>query len=43
LNWSLVNCAVTKLLFQGDRVTLSTLNNYAHLEWLGKPHTITYR
>jgi len=43
LNWTLVNCAVTKLLFQPDRVTLSTLNNYAHLEWLGKPHTITYR
>ncbi|MFC7514863.1 histidine phosphatase family protein [Herbaspirillum sp. GCM10030257] len=43
LNWTLVNCAVTKLLFQPGRVTLSTLNNYAHLEWLGKPHTITYR
>lgn len=43
LNWTLVNCAVTKLLFRPDRVTLSYLNNYAHLEWLGQPHTITYR
>lgn len=48
LNWSLVNGAVTKLLYRsgGDRparVTLSYLNNYAHLEWLGQSHTITYR
>lgn len=53
LNWTLVNCAVTKLLYRsggdpsgGDpsgRVTLSYLNNYAHLEWFGQPHTITYR
>lgn len=43
LNWSLVNCAVTKLYYQADRVTLSYLNNYAHLEWLGQPHSITYR
>ncbi|MGE5621802.1 MAG: histidine phosphatase family protein [Bacillota bacterium] len=43
LNWTLVNCAVTKLLYQPGRVTLSYLNNYAHLEWLGQPHTITYR
>lgn len=48
LNWSLVNCAVTKLFYRTDgapsrRVTLSYLNNYAHLEWLGQPHSITYR
>lgn len=48
LNWSLVNCAVTKLLYRtggapSRRVTLSYLNNYAHLEWLGQPHSITYR
>jgi len=43
LNWSLVNCAVTKLLYRPGRVTLSYLNNYAHLEWLGEPHSITYR
>jgi broad specificity phosphatase PhoE len=43
LNWSLVNCALTKLLYQPGRVSLSYLNNYSHLEWLGQPHTITYR
>jgi broad specificity phosphatase PhoE len=48
LNWSQVNSAVTKLFYRssGDgtvRVTLSYLNNYAHLEWLGQPHSITYR
>ncbi|WP_019140295.1 histidine phosphatase family protein [Noviherbaspirillum massiliense] len=43
LNWMLVNSAVTKLLYRPGRVTLSYLNNYSHLEWLGQPHTITYR
>lgn len=53
LNWSLVNSAVTKLLFQSSpvkdgqsaatRVSLSYLNNYAHLERLGKGDSITYR
>ncbi|HXA48608.1 MAG TPA: histidine phosphatase family protein [Burkholderiaceae bacterium] len=53
LNWSLVNSAVTKLLFQSgqiasgqaaaSRISLSYLNNYAHLERLGKNEAITYR
>jgi broad specificity phosphatase PhoE len=43
LNWSLVNGAITKLLYRPGHVTLSTLNNYAHLEWLGDANTITYR
>ena len=43
MNWTLVNCAMTKLFYQPGRVTLSYLNNYAHLEWLGKPESITYR
>ncbi|WP_292932174.1 histidine phosphatase family protein [Noviherbaspirillum sp.] len=43
MNWSLVNCGVTKLLYRPGRVTLSYLNNYSHLEWLGQPNTITYR
>ncbi|QDZ26899.1 histidine phosphatase family protein [Noviherbaspirillum sp. UKPF54] len=48
LNWTLANCGLTKLLYQSGgapsrRVSLSYLNNYAHLEWLGQPHTITYR
>jgi broad specificity phosphatase PhoE len=43
LNWTLVNCAMTKLFYQSERVTLSYLNNYSHLEWLGQPESITYR
>lgn len=43
LNWSLVNCAVTKLFYQPDRVVLSYLNNFAHLEWLGEANAVTYR
>lgn len=43
LNWSLVNCAVTKLFYQPDRIVLSYLNNFAHLEWLGESNAVTYR
>lgn len=43
LSWTLANCAVTKLFYQRDRISLGYLNNYAHLEWLGQPHTVTYR
>ncbi|HSY29371.1 MAG TPA: histidine phosphatase family protein [Burkholderiaceae bacterium] len=53
LNWSLVNSAVTKLLFQSNHgkpgqhadnhISLNYLNNYAHLERLGKGDSITYR
>lgn len=45
LNWSLVNCAVTKLFYQPDRLVLSYLNNYAHLEAAGDDDArmITYR
>jgi len=43
LNWSLVNAAVTKLFYQPDRVVLSYLNSYHHLEALGEPGSITYR
>ena len=46
LNFSLVNSAVTKLLYQSGgngRVSLSYLNNFAHLEQTGQAHAITYR
>jgi len=43
LNWSLANCGITKLLYRPGVVTLSYLNNYAHLEWLGQPNSVTYR
>jgi broad specificity phosphatase PhoE len=43
LNWTLANCAVTKLMQRPGQFTLSYLNNYAHLEWLGQPGAVTYR
>ncbi|MYM65754.1 histidine phosphatase family protein [Pseudoduganella sp. FT55W] len=43
LNWTLANCAVTKLLQRPGQFTLNYLNNYAHLEWLGQHGTVTYR
>lgn len=43
LNWTLANCGVTKLLHRPGQFTLSYLNNYAHLEWLGQPGAVTYR
>ena len=43
LNWTLVNAAVTRLLYRPGHVTLSTMNSYAHLELLGEKKSITYR
>jgi broad specificity phosphatase PhoE len=43
LNFALVNSAVTKLLYQPGRISLSYLNNFAHLERTGQAQTITYR
>lgn len=43
LNWSLANCAVTKLFCQRGELSLSYLNNFAHLEWLGEAGAVTYR
>lgn len=43
LNWGLVNCGVTRLLFQPGQVSLNYLNNHAHLERLGQAHAVTYR
>ena len=43
LNWTLANAGVTKLLYKDERVSLSYLNNFAHLEWPGKLGTVTYR
>jgi broad specificity phosphatase PhoE len=53
LNWSLVNSAVTKFLFQvnqgqapesvGYRISVSYPNSYAHLEALAESEAITYR
>ena len=43
VNTVLVNCATTGLLYQPEMVSLSHLNNYAHLEQVGDPKMVTYR
>ena len=43
LNWSLVNGGITKLFYQGSRLSLSSLNNYSHFERAGDAGLITYR
>ena len=43
LNWTLVNTGVTKLMYRPGRVSLSYINNHAHLERLQQPELITYR
>lgn len=49
LNWSLVNSAVTKLMFQSgadgnpSRISLSYLNNFSHLEKSRDAGLVTYR
>ncbi|MFA9216074.1 MAG: histidine phosphatase family protein [Sphingomonadaceae bacterium] len=43
MSWTLANCAITKLQHRPGQVSLAYLNNYAHLEWLGEPGTVTYR
>jgi broad specificity phosphatase PhoE len=43
LNVSLVNSAITGLLYQRNRVSVSYLNNFAHLEQTGDARVITYR
>ena len=43
LNLSLANGAVTALLYQPGRVSVSYLNNFAYLEQTGNARLITYR
>lgn len=43
LNLSLVNSAVTGLLYQPGRVSVSYFNNFAHLEQTGNAQVVTYR
>jgi len=43
INWNLVNTGVTKLLFSGDRLSLSYLNSHGHLEQQHHAELITYR
>ncbi|MCB1660160.1 MAG: histidine phosphatase family protein, partial [Pseudomonadales bacterium] len=43
INWNLVNTGVTKLLFSGERLSLSYLNSHGHLEQQHQAELITYR
>jgi broad specificity phosphatase PhoE len=43
VNTVLVNCATTGVLYQPEMVSLSHLNNYAHLEQARDPKMVTYR
>jgi broad specificity phosphatase PhoE len=45
VNFSLANSSVTRLLFSGrdGRISLSYLNNFAHLEQTGQVECVTYR
>lgn len=43
VNAALVNGAVTGLLYQPERIGLSFLNNFAHLEHSGRADVVTYR
>jgi hypothetical protein len=41
--WHLINTSVTTLVYDDDRVELTTINNTAHLELLNDPEWITHR
>lgn len=43
LNLSLVNCAVTGLLYQRSRISVSYINNFAYLEQVGETRLVSYR
>jgi len=43
MNLTLANCSVTKLMTRPGQLSVSYLNNYAHLEWLGEAGAVTYR
>ena len=42
MNWTLMNCGVTKLVSTGSRLFLSSLNEHTHFEGALNKHYITY-
>ena len=42
MNWTLVNCGVTKIVATNSRVFLSSLNEHTHFEGADNKHFITY-
>jgi broad specificity phosphatase PhoE len=43
LNWAVHNGSLTRLIYTGQKVSLSMFNALPHLERLGRPELITYR
>lgn len=43
LNWTIANSSLTRLQHRPGKTSLSYLNNFAHLEWLGEANSVTYR
>jgi len=42
MNWTLLNCGVTKIVSTGSRQFLSSLNEHTHFEGASNKHFITY-
>lgn len=42
MNWTLLNCGVTKIVSTGERRFLSSLNEHTHFEGTENKHLITY-
>jgi broad specificity phosphatase PhoE len=42
MNWTLLNCGVTKLVSTGSRLFLASLNEHTHFEGVEHKHFITY-
>ncbi|MBX2848194.1 MAG: phosphoglycerate mutase family protein [Acidiferrobacterales bacterium] len=42
MNWTLMNCGVTKIVTTGSRNFLASLNEHSHFEGTDKKHLITY-
>lgn len=42
MNWTLVNCGVTKVVSTGSRLFISSLNEHTHFEGADNKHFITY-
>lgn len=43
LSWSLLNCSLSGLLFNQEKITLRFFNDYSHFEYAGDPSLLTFR
>ncbi len=43
LGWQVANASITRFKYTSERITLSTFNEYAHLETAGRNGLVTYR